>query len=59
MITNLCKQKAIILQLLDPESVNNFPMTKVTFPVETAPQPSTQKSGTSKLAFRFFLTDLN
>jgi len=29
--TNLCEQKAIILQLLDPEDVNNFPLPKSRF----------------------------
>jgi hypothetical protein len=49
--TNLCKQKAIILQLLDPEVVNNFSMLNFSLLVETVPLPARQKAGTSKCVF--------
>ena len=56
MFTNFFKQKAIILQLLDPEDVNNIILSKVTFPVEIVSHPTRHGSGTSKNVFPFFLT---
>jgi len=47
--TDFCKQKAIILQLLDPEDVNKIPLPKVTLPVATVPQSTRHESGTSNL----------
>ena len=49
--TNLCEQKAIILQLLNPENVNNFSMPKVTLLVEAVPHPTRQKQELQNVSF--------
>jgi hypothetical protein len=49
--TNVCKQKAIIVQLLDPEFINEIPLPKVTLPVETLPRPKGMNQELQNLSF--------